>query len=263
MQVSFLSPPLLMGHLLLTLQEWRVKLTWPSSESHGRQTVTLAVRVVATPSLFSVLSIKLWYISRQDTARIGENQVFNTKFRNTLVEGDPGIGKTYLGLHLSHAWIKRYPQYQLRDIDLLILIRPSDIRSSFEETIMAALKGSDREKRVMFAFWKWHPKKCCIVVDALDEISSNAKVVNELFDLMEKKACYFIVTCRTRHPVLDKRMDAFQRIVQVVGFDRADVVPFIRKFLTSTNQIPEYVGGMCEVVSQSEKLLGLCCNPLG
>ena len=182
---------------------------------------------------------------------------------NTLIEGKPGVGKTYLSFHLAHAWMESDQDYQLKNMRLVVFIRPNDIKDSFESTIMAALKGSEKEKHIMFAFLKQHPKRCCIIVDALDEMSSNVKVMNELFDMMENKACFFIITCRTEHPVLDRRMNLFQRVVQVVGFDEPDVIPFITQFLTSPGEeLPTYGEAMCTVVSQSPKLLGLCCNPL-
>lgn len=189
--------------------------------------------------------------------------MFDNKAFNTLVEGDPGSGKTFLALHNALAWVKNIPEYSISEKVLVIFIQPREVKETLDKTIMAALKGTQSMKRKMFYFWKNYPELCCIILDALDEICNEVELLKEIFDFMNNKACFFVVTCRTNSIVLDERRNHFQRTIKVEGFDNRDAVVFTERFLKDGDGLLSEAGkAICKSLNQSDRLCGLFCNPM-
>ena len=159
------------------------------------------------------------------------------------MEGRPGSGKTTLLKHWAIQWAEYIEHLErdepcdgnqgtstLSDIDLLVYINRDHEGSCLEETIQNAMKGPPREKQEAAQFWKEHPDKVFLFIDALDEFK-NKEVVGEVFRLASDQSTNLLVSCRDGHQYLNNQMKNFTRHLKVASFTQTGTKKLIGKYM--------------------------------
>ena len=160
-----------------------------------------------------------------------------------LIEGDPGMGKTTYSQKLAYDWANKQSEWDesFPEIDVLLLLRCNDIKSSIWKAIEDQILSEDMDKKAketFFTYIKENQSKVLLLLDGLDEVDSS-KV--ELFlSLAQGKllpSCYVVIT--SRHEVGKKVNRHCDTLWEILGFTKEDSKSFIRKYFQDKDNLAE------------------------
>lgn len=197
--------------------------------------------------------------------------------KNIVLIGCPGSGKSSLALYLAMLWGEQVlglnslqtngsiPEV-LKQIKLLLYIRPQDYQDTLEDTARKVLQkccgaSSDRA----FGYYKLFDK-VGIIFDSLDEIKNwkESQFKRDVFNLMDESRTRVITGVRRGHPVMDTMYgENHFKFLQVDGFDEADIFEYIDRFFHALpGDHGELVEKLKDIVRSSKRLTGLLVIPL-
>ena len=173
----------------------------------------------------------------------------------TIVEGNPGIGKTTFCLKLANEWANQsscaasFPEFEL-----VLLLRCRDIEGDLTEAITEQLFPKDmskdaREELLRFLEDIENQERVLIILDGLDELAEKSKhYVDDLLHRKRLACCYVLATTRQEKgiEVRKQREFAFNLFLQIEGFTEEDSFEYIRRHFE--------IGG-AEHSSKGEKLI--------
>ena len=160
-----------------------------------------------------------------------------------LIEGDPGMGKTTYSQKLAYDWANKQSEWDesFPEIDVLLLLRCNDIKSSIWKAIEDQILSEDIDKKAKETFFKYikeNQSKVLMLLDGLDEVDPS-KV--ELFlSLAQRKllpSCYVVIT--SRHEVGKKVNKHCDTLWEILGFTKEDSKSFIRKYFQDKDHLAE------------------------
>ena len=163
------------------------------------------------------------------------------KPRIVLIEGDPGMGKTTYSQKLAYDWANKQDEWDesFPEIEVLLLLRCNDIKTSIEEAIDDQIlpRDIDREaKETFFKYIKENESKVLLLLDGLDEADSCKQ---EMFlSLVQSKlfpACHIVIT--SRHEDGMEIRPYCDTLWEIVGFTKEDSKSFIRKYFQGKDHL--------------------------
>ena len=185
--------------------------------------------------------------------------------RTVLIEGDPGMGKSTYCQKLAYDWATKQKELDpsFPDIDLLLLLKCHDVKSSIWKAIddqILPAEIDDQAKECFFKFVRENQSKVLLVLDGLDEMDSTE--MKRIYDLVEGKelsGCHVILT--SRHEVGRKLRRYCDSLWEIVGFTIEDANSFIRTYFKSIKR-EDLLENLLETIWYSDDLRNLSKNPL-
>ena len=157
------------------------------------------------------------------------------KPRKVLIEGDPGMGKTTYLQKLAYDWANKQNEWDASfpEIEVLLLLRCNDIKSSIWEAIDDQILSEDideKDKETFFKYIKENQPKVLLLLDGLDEADPCERDIY-LVPLLTCKLlpdCHVVIT--SRHEVGKKVSRYCDNLWEIVGFTKEDSKRFIGKY---------------------------------
>ena len=185
--------------------------------------------------------------------------------RTVLIEGDPGMGKSTYCQKLAYDWATKQKELDpsFPDIDVLLLLKCHDVKSSIWEAIddqILPAEIDDQAKECFFKFVRENQSRVLLVLDGLDEMDSTE--MKRIYDLVEGKelsGCHVILT--SRHEVGRKLRRYCDTLWEIVGFTEEDANSFIRRYFKSINR-EDLLENLLQKIRYSHELRNLSKNPL-
>ena len=163
------------------------------------------------------------------------------KPRKVLIEGDPGMGKTTYLQKLAYDWANKQNEWDASfpEIEVLLLLRCNDIKSSIWEAIDEQLLCEDIEEKDKETFFKYiqeNQSKVLLLLDGLDEADPCERdIYLSLVTCQLLPACHVVIT--SRHEV-GKKVSC-DNLWEIVGFTKEDSKGFIRKYFQGKDRLAE------------------------
>ena len=185
--------------------------------------------------------------------------------RTVLIEGDPGMGKSTYCQKLAYDWATKQKELDpsFPDIDVLLLLKCHDVKSSIWEAIddqILPAEIDDQAKECFFKFVRENQSKVLLVLDGLDEMDSTE--MKRIYDLVEGKelsGCHVILT--SRHEVGSKLRRYCDSLWEIVGFTAEDANSFIRTYFKNISR-EDLRENLVKKIRHSDELRNLSKNPL-
>ena len=165
------------------------------------------------------------------------------KPRKLLIEGDPGMGKTTYLQKLAYDWANKQNEWDASfpEIEVLLLLRCNDIKSSIWEAIDDQILPEDideKAKETFFKYIKENQSKVLLLLDGLDEADNcEQDVYLSLVTCKLLSACHVVIT--SRHKVGKKVSLHCHTLWEIVGFTKEDSKSFIRKYFQGKDHLAE------------------------
>ncbi|KAL9975261.1 hypothetical protein ACROYT_G012405 [Oculina patagonica] len=188
------------------------------------------------------------------------------KPRTVLIEGDPGKGKTTYCQKLAYDWANRQEEWDesFPEIELLLLLRCHDIKSSIWEAIDDQILPEDideESKENFFKFIRENQSKVLLVLDGLDEADpSKLPMYIKLVESRELPECRVILT--SRHEAGMKFRRLCDTLWEIVGFTWKDAQSFIFKHFKDMKHLADKLLRKLSHRSGSRHLREMTSNPL-
>ena len=199
------------------------------------------------------------------------------KPRKLLIEGDPGMGKTTYLQKLAYDWANKQNEWDASfpEIEVLLLLRCNDIKSSIWEAIDDQILPEDideKAKETFFKYIKENQSKVLLLLDGLDEADPcEQDIYLSLVTCKLLSACHVVIT--SRHKVGKKVSLHCHTLWEIVGFTKEDSKSFIRKYFQGKDHLAEkfikyYVEdwyadpldrGLADLAKNPLNLTLLCC----
>ena len=165
------------------------------------------------------------------------------KPRKVLIEGDPGMGKTTYSQKLAYDWANKQNEWDASfpEIEVLLLLRCNDIKSSIWEAIDEQILSEDideKAKETFFKYIKENQSKVLLLLDGLDEADPCERDI--YFSLLTCKLlpdCHVVIT--SRHEVGKKVSRYCDNLWEIVGFTKEDSKRFIGNYFQGKEHLAE------------------------
>ncbi|XP_067023530.1 uncharacterized protein [Acropora muricata] len=190
----------------------------------------------------------------------------------TIVEGNPGIGKTTFCLKLAYDWANQSSSARsFQAFELVLLLKCRDIDGDLTEAITEQLFPKDmsndaREKLLRFLEDIENQERVLIILDGLDELAKESKhFVDDLLHRKRLACCYVLATTRQEKgiEVRKQREFAFNLFLQIGGFSEEDSFEYIRRHFKNAGPEPSSKGeNLIEEIKDNKLLRDLQKNPL-
>ena len=189
----------------------------------------------------------------------------------TLVEGNPGIGKTTFCLKLSYDWANQNPAttFTFPKFELVLLLKCRDIDGGIMNAIVEQLLPKDINKNIkkkLLDFLKdiHNQEKILIILDGLDELPEKSKHhVDELLHRRILPFCYVLATSRQERGIDARKKFVFDILLQIEGFTEGDAFEYIRKHFKNVGPEHSLKGErLIEEIKENTLLHALRNNPL-
>ena len=160
--------------------------------------------------------------------------------RSVLIEGDPGMGKSTYCQKLAYDWAIKQEESDssFPEIDVLLLLKCSEIKSNIWEAIDDQILPAEIDKEAKTRFFKFvreNQSKVLLVLDGLDEMGpSNFHTIFDLVEGKELSDCYIVLT--SRHEMGRKLRRYCDTLWEIVGFTKEDAKCFIRAYFKNINK---------------------------
>ena len=222
-------------------------------------------------SLFNILKI----VPQPECDEVNVYDIFRALNKGedvmTLVEGNPGIGKTTFCLKLAYDWANQntattftFPKFELvlllkcRDIDggimdaIIEQLLPKDINKNIKEKLLDFLKDIHNQEKIL------------IILDGLDELPEKSKhFVDELLHRRILPFCYVLATSRQERGIDVRKKFVFDILLQIEGFTESDAFEYIRKHFKNVGPEHSLKGErLIEEIKENTLLHALRSNPL-
>ena len=165
------------------------------------------------------------------------------KPRKVLIEGDPGMGKTTYSQKLAYDWANKQNEWDASfpEIEVLLLLRCNDIKSSIWEAIDDQILPEDideKAKETFFKYIKENQSKVLLLLDGLDEADPCERdIYLSLLTCELLPDCHVVIT--SRHEVGKKVSRYCDNLWEIVGFTKEDSKSFIRKYFQGKDRLAE------------------------
>ena len=165
------------------------------------------------------------------------------KPRKVLIEGDPGMGKTTYSQKLAYDWANKQNEWDASfpAIEVLLLLRCNDIKSSIWEAIDEQILSEDidgKAKETFFKYIKENQSKVLLLLDGLDEADPCERdMYLSLLTCKLLTDCHVVIT--SRHEVGKKVSRYCDNLWEIVGFTEEDSKSFIRKYFQGKGHLAE------------------------
>ena len=165
------------------------------------------------------------------------------KPRKVLIEGDPGMGKTTYSQKLAYDWANKQNEWDASfpEIEVLLLLRCNDIKSSIWEAIDEQILSEDideKAKETFFKYIKENQSKVLLLLDGLDEADPCERdIYLSLLTCKLLPDCHVVIT--SRHEVGKKVSRYCDNLWEIVGFTKEDSKSFIRKYFQGKDRLAE------------------------
>ena len=165
------------------------------------------------------------------------------KPRKVLIEGDPGMGKTTYSQKLAYDWANKQHEWDASfpAIEVLLLLRCNDIKSSIWEAIDEQILSEDideKAKETFFKYIKENQSKVLLLLDGLDEADPRERdIYLSLLTCKLLPDCHVVIT--SRHEVGKKVSRYCDNLWEIVGFTEEDSKSFIRKYFQGKEHLAE------------------------
>ena len=189
----------------------------------------------------------------------------------TLVEGNPGIGKTTFCLKLAYDWASQNPAttFTFPKFELVLLLKCRDIDGGIMDAIIEQLLPKDineniKEKLLDFLKDIHNQEKILIILDGLDELPEKSKHhVDELLHKRILPFCYVLATSRQERGIDARKTFVFDILLQIEGFTESDAFEYIRKHFKNVGPEHSLKGErLIEEIKENTLLHALRNNPL-
>ena len=181
------------------------------------------------------------------------------------------MGKTTYSQKLAYDWANKQDEWDesFPEIEVLLLLRCNDIKTSIEEAIDDQILPRDIDKEAKETFFKYikeNESKVLLLLDGLDEADSCKQ---EMFlSLVQSKlfpACHIVIT--SRHEDGQEIRPYCNTLWEIVGFTEEDSKSFIRKYFQGKDHLAEkliqdHFYDWCDNPSDEYSLSDLTKNPL-
>ena len=165
------------------------------------------------------------------------------KPRKVLIEGDPGMGKTTYSQKLAYDWANKQNEWDASfpEIEVLLLLRCNDIKSSIWEAIDEQILSEDIDEKAKQTFFKYiqeNQSKVLLLLDGLDEADPCERdIYLSLLSCKLLPDCHVVIT--SRHEVGKKVSRYCDNLWEIVGFTKEDSKSFIRKYFQGKDRLAE------------------------
>ena len=165
------------------------------------------------------------------------------KSRKVLIEGDPGMGKTTYSQKLAYDWANKQNEWDASfpAIEVLLLLRCNDIKSSIWKAIDEQILSEDidgKAKETFFKYIKENQSKVLLLLDGLDEADPCERdMYLSLLTCKLLTDCHVVIT--SRHEVGKKVSRYCDNLWEIVGFTEEDSKSFIRKYFQGKGHLAE------------------------
>ena len=165
------------------------------------------------------------------------------KPRKVLIEGDPGMGKTTYSQKLAYDWANKQNEWDASfpAIEVLLLLRCNDIKSSIWEAIDEQILSEDIDEKAKQTFFKYiqeNQSKVLLLLDGLDEADPCERdIYLSLLSCKLLPDCHVVIT--SRHEVGKKVSRCCDNLWEIVGFTKEDSKSFIRKYFQGKDRLAE------------------------
>ena len=190
----------------------------------------------------------------------------------TIVEGNPGIGKTTFCLKLAYDWANQSSSAgSFPEFELVLLLKCRDIDGDLIEAITEQLFPKDMNKDAREELFRFledieNQETVLVILDGLDELPEKSKhYVNDLLHRKRWACCYVLATSRQEKGIeVRKQPDfVFNLFLQIEGFTREDSFEYIRRHFEIAG--PEHSSKgekLIEEIEENALLQDLQTNPL-
>ena len=153
------------------------------------------------------------------------------------------MGKTTYSQKLAFDWANEQDEWDASfpSIEVLLLLRCSDIKSGIWEAIDDQLLPDDIDKQAkenFFEYIKENQAKVLLLLDGLDEADS--RKLDMYYSLVHSKllaSCHIVIT--SRQEVGKKVRPYCDTLWEIVGFTKEDAESFIRKYFKDKGHLAE------------------------
>ena len=173
-----------------------------------------------------------------------------------------GIGKTTLANEICLKWATDKECFLSNDYDLIILIRLRTIQGRTLQQVMIEAVGSEAAYDELLT--KSHGKKCLIILEGLDEISTHWQQNDKMFCQLVKDTVFLtyaniLVTSRP-HACIDLHRDikGYARTIEIVGFDKPQIKERAKLYFHNSDTAETFM----EQVNHNPHISSLCYVPL-
>ena len=165
------------------------------------------------------------------------------KPRKVLIEGDPGMGKTTYSQKLAYDWANKQNEWDASfpEIEVLLLLRCNDIKSSIWEAIDDQILSEDideKDKETFFKYIKQNQSKVLLLLDGLDEADPGKRdIYVSLLTCKLLPACHVVITSRHEDGQTVSRY--CDNLWEIVGFTKKHSKRLIRKYFQGNYHLAE------------------------
>ena len=190
----------------------------------------------------------------------------------TIVEGNPGIGKTTFCLKLAYDWANQSSSAaSLPEFELVLLLKCRDIDGDLTEAITEQLFPKDLRKDAREELFRFmedieNQERVLIILDGLDELPEKSK--HYVDDLLHRKrwACCYVLTTTRQEKGIEVRQQpefVFNLFLQIEGFTEEDSFEYIRRhFKIAGPEHSSKAEKLIEEIKGNALLQDLRTNPL-
>ena len=217
---------------------------------------------------------ELWLEARANKANPCD--VFATLKENkdvmTIVEGNPGIGKTTFCLKLAYEWASQSNSaIRVPEFELVLLLKCRDIDGDLTKAITEQLFPKDMSKDAREELFRFledvkNQERVLIILDGLDELAENSKhYVDDLLHRERWACCYVLATTRQEKGIEVRKQPrfVFNLFLQIQGFTREDSFEYIRRHFKIAGPEHSFKGEkLIEEIKVNALLRDLQTNPL-
>ena len=190
----------------------------------------------------------------------------------TIVEGNPGIGKTTFCLKLAYEWASQSNSaISVPEFELVLLLKCRDIDGDLTKAITGQLFPKDMSKDAREELFRFledikNQERVLIILDGLDELPENSKhYVDDLLHRERWACCYVLATTRQEKGIEIRKQPqfVFNLFLQIEGFTQEDSFEYIRRHFKIAG--PEQLSKgekLIEEIKENALLRDLQTNPL-
>ena len=156
----------------------------------------------------------------------------------TIVEGNPGIGKTTFCLQLAYEWASQSNSaISVPEFELVLLLKCRDIDGDLTKAITEQLFPKDMSKDAREELFRFledieNQERVLIILDGLDELAENSKhYADDLLHRERWACCYVLATTRQEKGIEVRKQPefVFNLFLQIEGFTQEDSFEYIRR----------------------------------
>ena len=173
-----------------------------------------------------------------------------------------GIGKTTLANEICLKWAMDKDCFLSKDYDLIILIQLRTVQERALKEVMIEAIGSEAAYDELLT--KSYGKRCLIILEGLDEISTHWQQNDTMFSGLVKNTvflCYanILVTSRP-HACIDLYyyIKSYARTIEIVGFNKPQIKECAKLYFHNSDTAEKFM----EQLNNDPHISSLCYVPL-